>query len=183
MPDLRVRRTKKLLYDSLLTLIKTENKRFAEVSVKQICERAMVHRSTFYHYYTDKYDLFFAEISLTDAITIDQRKKRLLQPFQMFAQQQNYDLLWQIALNNQDDSHFNQLVGTVVEQILGADLQFLIDVEVFPVPLEIVFPVYAHTIGSILVYWLKNGKQEQPQVLDAYLTKLLHPIFFESLRS
>lgn len=183
MSDLRVRRTKKLLYDSLLTLIKTENKRFAEVSVKQICERAMVHRSTFYHYYTDKYDLFFAEMSLTDVISLDQRKKRLLQPFQMFAQQQNYDLLWQITLLNQDDNHFNQLLSNVVEQVLEADLQHLIDVEEFTVPLAIVFPVYAHTIGSILVYWLKNGKQEEPQVLDDYLTTLLHPIFFESLRS
>jgi AcrR family transcriptional regulator len=53
--DLRVRRTHKLLWAALLEEL--AERPFAEISVKDICERAMVHRTTFYKHYTDKYAL------------------------------------------------------------------------------------------------------------------------------
>ncbi len=53
--DLRVRRTRKLLQKALLEA--TIEKGFAEVSVRDITERAMVNRSTFYRHFLDKYDL------------------------------------------------------------------------------------------------------------------------------
>jgi AcrR family transcriptional regulator len=53
--DLRVRRTRKLLQEALVEL--TLEKGFADVTVSDITERAMVNRSTFYRHYLDKYDL------------------------------------------------------------------------------------------------------------------------------
>lgn len=53
--DLRVRRTRKLLQTALMEL--TIQKGFETVTVKDICEQAMVNRATFYRHYTDKYDL------------------------------------------------------------------------------------------------------------------------------
>ena len=53
--DLRIVRTKKLLYDGLIQLLK--ERPFEEVKVSDICERAYINRSTFYAHYTDKYDL------------------------------------------------------------------------------------------------------------------------------
>ena len=53
--DLRVRRTRKLLQQALIEL--TIEKGFADVTVRDIAERAMVNRSTFYRHYLDKYDL------------------------------------------------------------------------------------------------------------------------------
>ena len=60
--NLRVRRTQKLLRDSLIELI--EEKGFAALTVGEIAERAMVSRAAFYRNYKDKYDLveqIFAE--------------------------------------------------------------------------------------------------------------------------
>jgi AcrR family transcriptional regulator len=54
-PDLRVRRTRKLLHAALIEL--TIEKGFAAVTVQDLAERAMVNRSTFYRHYVDKYDL------------------------------------------------------------------------------------------------------------------------------
>jgi AcrR family transcriptional regulator len=62
--DLRVRRTHKLLQKALIEL--TIEKGFADVTVHDIAERAMVNRSTFYRHYQDKYDLlsrYMAELS------------------------------------------------------------------------------------------------------------------------
>ncbi|MFE4706949.1 TetR/AcrR family transcriptional regulator [Peribacillus simplex] len=53
--DLRVKRTRKLLSQALLSLI--EHHSFNSISVKEICEEAMVHRATFYTHFNDKYDL------------------------------------------------------------------------------------------------------------------------------
>ncbi len=53
--DLRIRRTYKLLKAALLELLKKEP--FEKITVKDICEEAMVHRTTFYTHFEDKYDL------------------------------------------------------------------------------------------------------------------------------
>jgi AcrR family transcriptional regulator len=53
--DLRVRRTRKTLQEALIAL--TIEKGFAAVTVRDITERAMVNRSTFYRHYLDKYEL------------------------------------------------------------------------------------------------------------------------------
>jgi len=53
--DLRVRRTHKLLWEALMA--EMSERPFEEISVTDICERAMVHRTTFYKHYEDKYAL------------------------------------------------------------------------------------------------------------------------------
>ena len=53
--DLRIRRTYKLLSQALMSLLL--EKSFEEIFVTDICERAMVHRTTFYKHFEDKYHL------------------------------------------------------------------------------------------------------------------------------
>lgn len=53
--DLRVVRTKKLLSEALISLMK--KKPFEKISITDICDAAMIHRTTFYTHYDDKYDL------------------------------------------------------------------------------------------------------------------------------
>ena len=53
--DLRIRRTHKLLFDSLTSLL-TE-KSFDDIRISDICDKAMVHRTTFYKHFEDKYQL------------------------------------------------------------------------------------------------------------------------------
>lgn len=50
--DLRQRRTRKHLTEALLTLL--EERPFSQISVVDICRRAMVHRTTFYAHFDDK---------------------------------------------------------------------------------------------------------------------------------
>ena len=53
--DLRIVKTKKVLYTTLIELMKEMP--FEEIKVSDICSRALVNRSTFYSHYSDKYDL------------------------------------------------------------------------------------------------------------------------------
>lgn len=59
--DLRVTKTKKLLYETLISLM--EEKSFEEIKVSDICKKALINRSTFYSHYSDKYELFMELIN------------------------------------------------------------------------------------------------------------------------
>ena len=52
--DLRVQRTYKLLKDAFLKLL--SEKPFEQITVQEICETAMVRRTTFYQHFEDKQD-------------------------------------------------------------------------------------------------------------------------------
>ena len=55
MKDLRVQRTYILLKEAFFKLL--AKKPFEEIKVNDICNLAMIHRTTFYHHFQDKYDL------------------------------------------------------------------------------------------------------------------------------
>ena len=52
--DLRVQRTYKLLGDAFVSLLSEKN--FDQITVREICDRAMVRRTTFYQHFKDKQD-------------------------------------------------------------------------------------------------------------------------------
>ncbi len=54
--DLRVRRTYKCLMDALLELLK--EKSLDDITVNELCEKAIVGRGTFYKHFSDKYEFF-----------------------------------------------------------------------------------------------------------------------------
>lgn len=53
--DLRVVRTKKMLTKALKELL--QEKSFDKITVNDVCDRALVHRATFYNHFNDKTDL------------------------------------------------------------------------------------------------------------------------------
>lgn len=52
--DLRVRRTKRVLFDAFTQLM--SEKTFDEITVNELCDKAGVRRATFYKHYADKFD-------------------------------------------------------------------------------------------------------------------------------
>lgn len=69
--DLRVKRTRAILSQSLFSLM--EHHSFHSISVKDICKEAMVHRATFYCHFRDKYDLLaFSLKQIADEIHIEE---------------------------------------------------------------------------------------------------------------
>lgn len=59
--DLRVQKTQKALVDALL--ISLSEKPFEDITVKSICDIALVRRATFYTHFADKYELFAFSVS------------------------------------------------------------------------------------------------------------------------
>ncbi|HWT75545.1 MAG TPA: TetR/AcrR family transcriptional regulator [Mobilitalea sp.] len=55
MEDKRVKKTKKTLKQTLITLL--DEKPFEQISIKELCDLAEISRITFYTHYSDKYEL------------------------------------------------------------------------------------------------------------------------------
>ncbi|MBC7813431.1 MAG: TetR/AcrR family transcriptional regulator C-terminal domain-containing protein [Burkholderiales bacterium] len=64
--DLRVRRTRKMIQEAFMAL--TVEKGFSALTVRDITERAMINRSTFYRHFLDKYDLLEKYMDDVEAI-------------------------------------------------------------------------------------------------------------------
>ena len=62
---LKVNKTKKTLEDALGALL--EEKPFEEIRVIDICSKANMHRSTFYTYFNDKYELLKSKLDEYEA--------------------------------------------------------------------------------------------------------------------
>lgn len=54
--DLRVLKTYKALCETFSEML--EEKKFEDITVNELCERAMVRRATFYKHFADKYEFF-----------------------------------------------------------------------------------------------------------------------------
>ena len=54
--DLRIVKTQRALVETFFDMLC--EKKFEEITVQAICEKAMVRRATFYNHFIDKYDLF-----------------------------------------------------------------------------------------------------------------------------
>lgn len=54
--DLRIRKTYLALHNAFLALL--EEKRFEDIKVNELCDRAMIRRTTFYKHFADKYEYF-----------------------------------------------------------------------------------------------------------------------------
>lgn len=176
--DLRVTRTKKLLMNSLLKLTIEQKRKLADITVQDICDEAMVHRTTFYRYYTDKYDLLISNTVGERRITKELRRKNIVEPFTFFEEHAPFPNHEFIQLNNLDDRHLQEMVQKeIIEQLTQALGEF-ISAQSLPVPLDIAVQVYASAVGALLTYWLKNNKQPRAEEMDRHLQATLQPFFF-----
>ncbi|MFO1443883.1 TetR family transcriptional regulator [Bacillus sp. Bva_UNVM-123] len=80
--DLRKRRSMQLLWKALFDLMTVEKIGFSKITIDQICEKAMVHRSTLYKHFDDKFRLLeYGLHQLMEEYWEIPLEKRILRPF------------------------------------------------------------------------------------------------------
>ena len=58
--DLRVRKTKRALYDAFVLMLSEQ--RFEDITINDLCNRAGIRRATFYKHYSDKFEFSTAVV-------------------------------------------------------------------------------------------------------------------------
>lgn len=125
--DLRVIKTKKALSSSLLQLL--EQQLFQTITVNLICDNALVHRTTFYKHFYDKYDLLeYLFNQLTKDYFARDISVRLNHPFQTISDTiNNKEDLRDIAEFQEEDAEFNKVLKNVCIKIMHNDIKKIIE--------------------------------------------------------
>ncbi|HLZ64127.1 MAG TPA: TetR/AcrR family transcriptional regulator C-terminal domain-containing protein [Ktedonosporobacter sp.] len=176
--DLRVRRTHKLLWEALMAEL--SERAFEEITVKDICERAMVHRTTFYKHYEDKYalleqgmrqmyDALVAEEEHLppSAFTIDDPPPYFLRLFEHVAQHQPF---YKLMLCGEGIGRFQKLIKEYVAEVAETKTRPSAPVDqpsAVPEAMRVQF--MAGAVISTLAWWLENDMPHPPRQMAHYL--------------
>ncbi len=179
--DLRIIKTKKMLFMALTELLK--EKAFEEIKVLDLCEKAYINRSTFYDHYQDKNELLVdylnsLRIELDKYIRIHiketpKTKAYYIESIRLILNylNQNKDVCSSIINNN----YHSVLTYTLID-IIAKDINKENDQEkilINGVPNDITIKFY---IGGLIVLsldWLNNQKDYSEEELVNYLNKLI----------
>lgn len=178
--DLRVIKTRKLIYQTLLELMK--EKTFEEIKVSDICSKAMINRSTFYAHYEDKYELlvdflsnlkeeFAHELSESckENLSIREYYIRLISLFLDHIDSKR-DVYNSVMINNRSSIMMDILLSVVNDDIVKRFKENDINLKV---PTEVISKFYLGGVINIGMEWLSNsGKYTKEEILD-YLELLI----------
>lgn len=180
--DMRVVRTRRMLSKALMDLLQTTS--FDKLSVNDICEKAEVHRATFYNHFSDKNDL------LNFALDIFQEElfEKCIENKEFSSQKEMYMALVEcvydfmstrreklrLILNNSSDK-----LGTLVSTTLGRSIRYLLgkgkNKQGYVVPIDIVVDFFTGGIAMIGLNWLESenphSKQEMLKAFDVLLSE------------
>lgn len=175
--DLRVRRTHKLLWEALMAEL--SERAFEEITVTDICERAMVHRTTFYKHYADKYALLeqgmrqmyealLAEGHMPPGVfSMDDPPPYFIRLFEHVAQHQQF---YKLMLCGEGIGRFQKLVKEYVAEVASAKMHEWTPTNqhfAFPPAMQVQF--FAGAVLSLLAWWLEHDMPLSPHHMAQYL--------------
>lgn len=178
--DLRIIKTKKLLYTTLIGLMKDQS--FENIKVSDICNKALINRSTFYAHYRDKYDLLVDLINslkegLIDALNKNEHtlntKDYFLELIKLLIDyiDKEKDIYYEILINNR-----NSIMTDIIMDVISDDINKRIQndhVNKVGIPEEIVTKFYLGAVTSVGLEWLNNPNKYSKEELIRYLETLI----------
>lgn len=181
--DLRVVKTKKNLYNSLLNLM--GNKTFEEIKVSDICENALINRSTFYSHFNDKYELLYSLIS-----DLKIELESLLKENENIKNTKEYYIkMIEILLNHIDENIYvysaiinnnkNSIVMDMIYNTLNASIKENLSKEKsLNIPVDFISSFYIGAVINVGIDYLKNPKANSKEKVIEYLNQLLPDIIY-----
>ena len=179
--DLRQKRTRKFLVNALLELL--EERPFSEISVVDICERAMVHRTTFYAHFDDKQALLRYTVLQLQADLEDQslagrcfsspREYFIAVARDVLAFMRQHKKLYEAGVSGCDGMELHILEDAVAQQLKQRLSQpgFLPRLDGFHP--EIAAHFYAGAVLALIRWWLEHGMPVSDEVLLGHLEQFI----------
>jgi AcrR family transcriptional regulator len=176
--DLRIRRTRKLLSDALVALLAEQS--FESITVRQICERAMVHRATFYTHFADKYELLRSVLSDVQADLLDIQtseewdagSSHLLLQFVDYVVA--HRSLFTLLLVEKDAHSLTALMRRQFAAMTEAQIRDFQSTGVhYSVPAVVMAQFFAGAVLGVISWWLENDQPISAEQFTEYLDHLL----------
>lgn len=185
--DLRAKRTKIYLASTLLKMMQKESIR--KISVADICEKAMVHRTTFYKHFEDKYHLFAYGFELLKHSLFKEVEKHISsQKLSLLVKEindlsvsylcENQKMINDILVHN-DDEVFYTIIRKGFEDALR---DFMLEIKnkqeiEYDIPVEIGTTFIVGGFSNMALWYMKNltvyTVDEMKAFVDVILDKLI----------
>lgn len=178
--DRRIRKTKKLLKESLIELM--NEKKVKDITIKDITERADLNRGTFYLHYLDIYDLLSQIedeiITNLTALLKTFNETQTLSSYELLEQLFNYlyenKEIFRVLLYTNSDTQFLNKLQTLIKTMGLYTLQ-----NVYKDSQPIVYTYFLSFISSGVIgmveHWFENGMtltpSEMASMVDQMITK------------
>lgn len=177
--DLRVIKTKKILYETLIELMKT--KTFEEIKVSDICTKALINRSTFYAHYEDKYELLLEFINSLKEEFINELSKNknilntreyYLEVIRLFLDhiENKKDIYNAIMINNRNSIIMDILSSVANNEVIKKMESSNISTKV---PANIIAKFYLGGVLNLGIEWLRDTNKNSKEEIIKYLEILL----------
>ncbi len=186
--DRRSARTQRSLSEALVDLIK--EKRFDEITVQEVIDRADVGRSTFYSHFRDKEDLFQKDWErflggLAQHIDWEKAGHGSFVPVvYLFSHLQEYHHFYQSLVRSGKTDHVFKSGLSYLSQQIEAALTLRLRGQPAPtIPLPILSNYLASELFALLKWWLDSGMPYPPERMDEIFHELVTPTFRAALPS
>jgi AcrR family transcriptional regulator len=184
--DRRINRTQKMLHEALHQLM--GQKRYDDITVQDIIDRADVGRSTFYAHYQDKEDLAVSGLreimeNLNQAIVeSDPQGLQLLPTLSLFEHIAENPHVFKIMMRDRGMEFFFDKSRQFWAERLEVRLQSLLPPGREPVvPIPLIAAATAGTFMTILKWWLDNRMPYPPDRMAEMTDRLLLPGIWNAL--
>ena len=179
--DLRIVKTKKILFISLLNLMKIKN--FEKIKISDICEESLINRSTFYAHYEDKYELLIdlfeeRKLSLLKVLEDNENKafskEYLMELLSILIDhiEENKEIYSAILANNRNGILIDFLIDAI-EKDVSERLKNNSEIKISDLPLDIIVKFYAGGLINIGIDCITRTKKYSKEELLLYIDKLI----------
>ena len=183
--DLRILKTRKALSDAFLVLLC--EKRFEDITVGELCDRAMVRRATFYKHYADKYEFFtffIRQYEETFSMDAKEHKKDSLSDYSAFMFQRCIEFMrehQQMIQRVLESNMQSVLLDLFTDEIYHNTLLHIRENNLFPNATaairDTIAAFYAGGIVQVLRQWFNGSRThnlDEIHETSEALTQILH---------
>ncbi|MFC9707161.1 TetR/AcrR family transcriptional regulator [Paenibacillus sp. NPDC056933] len=175
--DLRVTRTHKLLTMALIDLLCQKGQLFSNITITEICDKAMVHRTTFYKHFEDKFALLSFTLTqiLQDYLQIDVNE-RIKEPLQSISKILFGSVLETIVQNQKKDEVFNNFFIKYIGEIFRQDfLELKQRGKYYSLPIKLVAEFHSGVISLLVAWWIHHFEDDvTAEQMDHYYYQLVN---------
>lgn len=180
-PDPRVKRTRKLLREAFLSLLK--EKHFDSVHVRDITARAEVNNATFYLHYVDKWDMLNQIVEeirygldasrfIFSDTTLDLTQTPPLE-VKLIEHINTYREFYQLMLGRHGVPSVAYELRRQLEQIAASALEDILPASnTYQVPRPLITRFIASAYVGVIEWWLESKAPVSPEELAGWLWKL-----------
>ncbi|MFC6347375.1 TetR/AcrR family transcriptional regulator [Vagococcus carniphilus] len=175
--DLRYLRTRKMIIEAMVNLLKTSN--FNDISVTSICKEAQISRSGFYLHYLDKYDLVesFLKDYMVKANQLIQtndilNKKDFM--LTMLTHLKNEGQLIALLLSKNGSIDVQTSIKEMVKENARKNILPFLNVDISStVEEQYILAYLSNALFGVLQEWINNGQKESPETIVNIINKLM----------